>query len=96
MERLVLCLTLLALAGTLCLAAPSRLYVSPEGKDTNPGTADKPLRTLPAAQQAVRALKATATGPIEVLLKAGTYRLEAPLSFTPEDSGTAPAPITWP
>lgn len=98
MDRLccpILLLAVLSLLLALPAGAATRVYVSPQGKDTDPGTADKPLQTLAAAQQAVRRVKATAAGPVEVILKAGTYTLSAPLVFTPEDSGTAAAPITW-
>ncbi len=96
LERILLCLLLcVPLLATSALAA-SRVYVDPiKGRDTNSGAADKPLQTLPAAQAAVRKLVAAKAGPVEVILKAGTYRLGEPLVFTPEDSGTAEAPVTW-
>lgn len=64
-----------------------RLYVSPAGADTNPGTEAAPYRTIAKAQEAVRALKSGMAGDIEVLLRGGTYVLPEALTFTPQDSG---------
>lgn len=64
-----------------------RLYVSPAGADTNPGTEAAPYRTIAKAQEAVRTLKSGMTGDIEVLLRGGTYVLPEALTFTPQDSG---------
>ena len=54
-------------------------------------------RDLPAAQARARALKQEGgrAAPVEVVLDDGVYTLTAPLSFTPEDSGTKDAPITY-
>jgi hypothetical protein len=71
------------------------LYVSPRGNDRNPGTRAQPLRTLAAARDAVRLLKHQSPQPITVVLRAGTYCLPKALTFTPEDSGTRRAPITY-
>ena len=55
-----------------------------------------PIRTISAAQQAVRDLKANKhEGLIAVELADGVYRLSETLVFTPEDSGTKNAPILW-
>ena len=90
MDRLCWVLTLLCLSLALPTAEAASLYVSPQGKDSNPGSADRPLQTLAAAQQAVRRLRGTTAEPIEVVLKAGTYPLREPLVFRPRDSET-----TW-
>ena len=59
----------------LCLAcslrASTSLYVSPNGADTNPGTLEKPVRTLARAQQAAR----RAPSPATIHLRAGIYYL---------------------
>jgi hypothetical protein len=78
-------------------------YVSPSGDDSRSGRVaeatgtDGPFRTIQRAQRAVRELKAGGkmTAPVTVCLRRGTYLLDAPLVFTPEDSGTAQCPITW-
>lgn len=52
---------------------------------------------LETAQAKVRELKnqGKLTEPVEVVLPEGTYTLSEPLRFTPEDSGTETAPITY-
>lgn len=69
-------------------------HVAPGGSDRNPGTKDKPFATVEAARDAIRAQK-TRSAPITVLIHGGTYRLDRPLVFTPEDSGSPKAPITY-
>lgn len=81
------------------LAAPLTLHVAPNGKDTwsgrpaepNAAGTDGPLATLPAALAAARAARAAGQAPegVTLLLRGGTYRLEAPVVLTPEDSGAA-------
>ncbi len=70
-----------------------RYYVSPDGSDINPGTEELPFATIDAARQAVQ--KTYKEKPIEVLIKAGTYRLTERIEFTSLDSGTKEAPITY-
>ena len=85
-------LTLLLLIGGSALAMD--FYVSPAGIDGNPGTPDKPLQTLSAAQKAAR--NAASKGlPVTVHLDGGTYYLSSTLVFTQADSGTPSAPILW-
>jgi len=78
------------------------LHVSPAGNDAWSGRRaaadgqDGPFATPVRAQQAVRELIATGLSePVEVVVHAGTYRLDAPLAFTPADSGTQRCPITY-
>jgi len=60
----------------LCLTAWGQpFYVSPKGDDANPGTADKPFKTIGRAQLAVNDVRVSAKGKIEVLLGGGTYVL---------------------
>ncbi len=73
------------------------LYVSPHGHDawsgrlpdTNATTTDGPLRTLAAAQKAVRTLKAGLAEPadIRVVLRGGLHELDEPWRFHAEDGG---------
>ncbi|HEX6971277.1 MAG TPA: right-handed parallel beta-helix repeat-containing protein, partial [Limnochordia bacterium] len=80
-------------------------YVSPEGDDRWSGTrpepapdgSDGPFRTPARALDAIRSLRAAGgpAGPVTVYLRGGTYRLDQPLRFTPADSGTAAAPISF-
>jgi len=78
--------------------------VSPDGDDTWSGRlaepalarTDGPFATLSRAQQAVRAARATRKdASIAVLVRGGTYELEAPLVFESVDSGRPGAPVTW-
>ena len=72
------------------------VYVSPSGSDTNDGTIDKPLATLPMAQSRVRTLRAQSSGSgITVYLRGGTYALSSPLIFGAQDGGSASAPVTY-
>ena len=100
-------LTLIAMASislTAAQAQPIRLYVAVDGNDAwsgrlarpNSRRTDGPFATLQRAQKAVRELKAKGmVQPIEVVVRQGTYYLVEPLVFTPEDSGSDQAPITY-
>jgi len=69
------------------------IYVSPAGQATNPGTKARPVATLEAAQKLARGQKAL--GNVTVWLRGGTYYLPETLLFTPQDSGTEKAPVTY-
>ena len=76
-----------------------RLFVAPNGDDANPGTEQRPFRTLERARDAVRELKKKGPlpkGGVAVMLKGGEYRRETDsFALTAEDSGTADAPILY-
>lgn len=95
--------TLLTMS-TSAQRTPVRLYVSPQGDDgwsgrrsaPDAGRRDGPFATLTRAQQEVRRLKQQGVDrPIEVIVAEGTYYLNEPLVFTPDDSGTAQNPIIY-
>lgn len=81
------------------------IYVSPRGNDAwsgklpapNPDKTDEPVASLAGAREAVRRLKAQVGTqmPVRVQFADGTYQLTGPVDFTPEDSGTASAPIVY-
>jgi len=74
------------------------LYVSPNGSDTNPGSAAHPFATLARARDEIRQLKANAALPKEgatVELLGGTYRLNTTVEFAGQDSGWANGPIVY-
>jgi len=62
-------------------------YVSPAGRDTNPGTLSEPLLTVTKARDLVRTVNGQMTEDIHVVLRGGTYRLSGPIVFGPQDSG---------
>jgi hypothetical protein len=73
----------------------NRLFVSPDGADSNPGTESLPLRTFPAAQRAVAQWKRTRRGAITVFFRSGTYTLSEPIVLTAAGSGEEGAPIVY-
>jgi len=78
---------------------PARVFhVAPTGSDAGAGTVEAPFATVARARDAIRALRQEGQalpGPVTVLLREGAFRLTETLQFTPEDSGTAAAPITY-
>jgi hypothetical protein len=92
----------------LALAAPvsaATLFVAPEGRDTwsgsearpNAAQSDGPLASLEGARNRVRQLQQSGplSEPVLVVIAEGTYPLLETVVFTPEDSGTATAPIIY-
>jgi parallel beta-helix repeat protein len=80
-------------------------YVARNGNDSwsgrlpapTPDRTDGPLATPRAARDAIRRWKAShdSVQPIVVWIRKGTYFLSEPLELTPEDGGTASAPVTY-
>lgn len=107
MQSRVLVSAVLTLLTVAAYAQPAALtlYVAPNGNDAwsgklaapNADRTDGPLATPVAAREALRALKAKGPlpGPVKVVLRGGLYCLRDTLVLTPEDSGTAAAPITY-
>jgi hypothetical protein len=67
------------------------IFVSTNGNDQNAGSQESPFATLRRAQQLARVCDA----PVTVSIRAGTYYLDEPLSFSPADSGAAGAQVTY-
>ncbi len=86
---------LTAFAVTDTASAGNAIYVAPYGNDTNPGTIDKPLATLKAAVETVRASKSTDNPINEVILRGGDYYRTDNVALTAADSGTAENPIVY-
>ena len=107
MSRLAMIAAAMAVVGGLALYYAQSthaqggvaFYVDPRGNDAGSGSKAEPFATIAHARDAVRALKRKQGGrlgaPVTVFLHGGTYELPEPLSFTPEDSGTDQAPVTY-
>ena len=76
-------------------AMAADLYVATTGDDNAAGTAVAPYKTIAKAKAAVRQMIPSATGPINVWVRGGTYYLDSALTFTTADGGSATAPITY-
>lgn len=63
------------------------LFIATDGNDTNPGTKEKPFRTLPAARDAVRQINKAMTEDIVVYIGGGLYNITEAIEFSPQDSG---------
>jgi len=75
--------------------AGAELYVSPDGNDGNPGTQDRPLRTLQGARDRVRNMDKDGTRDILVLFKAGDYFIDKTVRFGSEDSGSGSSRVIY-
>ncbi|MDR2139379.1 MAG: PDZ domain-containing protein [Tannerella sp.] len=63
------------------LQAQTQFYVSPSGLDSNDGSLRHPFSTIEKAQTEARKIP----GEVTIILREATYRLAAPLRFTPQD-----------
>jgi len=81
-------------------------YVATNGNDNWSGTlpapnskgTDGPFATVSRAQTAVRSILSNPKGrttPIQVMVRAGSYYVTQPLSFTTSDSGTSSLQVIW-
>ena len=83
--------------------AKADFFVSPKGDDrwsgrlADPGDGDGPFATVARAREAVRTLRKAQKEPrtVRVVLRGGTYYLDRPMEFGPEDSGTERAPVVY-
>ncbi len=71
-------------------------YVAPQGSDQAPGTQEEPFATVGRAQTAVReAIREGLKRDVTVLVRGGTYFLKEPLTFGPDDAGSAEHSVTY-
>jgi hypothetical protein len=86
----------LVMLTTIVSAAEKNLYVSPEGKDSNPGTEALPFLTITKARDHIRGLAKTAPrGNIVVFLRGGIYRVEKTIVFGEADTAVPGQTITY-
>lgn len=74
------------------------LFVAPNGKDTNQGTADAPLASLEGARDRIRQVRKNGglpRGGVTVRVCGGIYPVRQTLELTSEDSGTPDSPIVF-
>ncbi len=89
----------LAIGGHAADAAAAELFVAANGNDAWSGTlaepnadqTDGPLASLSRARDQARSQKGA--GPVTILVRGGTYRLQQPLVLEPQDSGTPERPV---
>jgi hypothetical protein len=97
MADIVAAAGLVALAGSVQLQVhavasdgvnvQASVYVSPDGDDSNSGTAGEPFATIGRAQQAVRGISKPLQGDVMVILRGGVYALDHAIVFDAADSG---------
>jgi hypothetical protein len=71
--------------------AQTSIFVSPGGKDDNPGTKEKPYATIEKAQIEARHIN----GAVNIILRGGTYYLSQPVVITSLDSRPDNAPVIF-
>ncbi len=77
----------------LCSCLHADFFVSTKGSDSNPGTRQKPFRTLERARDALR--PADRTQGATVWLHGGTYRLTKTFQLGARDSGSEGHPVVY-
>lgn len=71
------------------LSAQHTFFVSPNGKDSHPGTQKQPFKSLDKAVLEARKIQ----HPLSIYLRAGTYHLAKPIGFTAADARKQAAPL---
>jgi hypothetical protein len=88
-KHLVLCCFTVFLISTCAQAA--NFFVAPGGDDASSGTLEEPFATPETALKAARGVQDEA---VTIHLRGGTYELDKPLTFTPDDARSEAAPLT--
>src|SRR6478609_9490001 len=93
-DRLMIRSFLTLLISLCALGSAAEFHVAVDGSDANSGNIGQPYATVTRALDAVRDWKASHPAEANrIVLHGGTYRLEQSITITPEDSGTADAPL---
>jgi Right handed beta helix region len=74
-------------------APTAKIFVAPDGDDTNPGTQEKPFQTIQKAQEQIREQRRQQA--ITVFLRGGTYPIAKPIEFTTADSGPEKSAVIY-
>ena len=83
-----------ALSATLVSSAAAlEIHVSPDGSDTQPGTAAAPVKTLEAARNLARAKAGKER--VTITVEDGVYYFDKPLVLHGEDSGAPSFPVIY-
>ena len=92
-----ICLIILSLCLGLKDVSAQRIYLSPKGDDTNPGSIEKPLATLTGARDRAREFRKNnqVNQPIEIIAMEGEYFMAQPLILTLADGGEINAPLIF-
>lgn len=77
----------LAMAPAAAEASSAQFHVAGWGRDSWPGTYERPFATIERAQRAVRARTSRMASDVVVNLRGGVHRLAAPLALSTGDSG---------
>ncbi len=87
-QRLItLAISILILDGAQDVQAQT-FYVSPNGRDDNPGTESRPFQTIGKARDNVRAINRNMTHDIVVYLRGGAHHQDQAIVFDQRDSGS--------
>ncbi|GKU07809.1 unnamed protein product [Fusarium langsethiae] len=71
------------------------VYLDPKGLDSNPGSAEKPVKSIKKAQELVRDLISSTNDDITVKFSPGAWMIDEPTIFTAKDSGINGATVKW-
>ncbi len=80
------------------VTASAKLYVAPNGSDSNDGSESAPFATVQKAKETIRSMNsanALPSGGVTVYLRGGTYYIDEGMTFTKEDSGKEGSVITY-
>ncbi|GFO68191.1 peptidase [Geomonas limicola] len=93
----ILALIWFTLLPQFAAAGPADFFVAPGGDDRAPGTLERPFQTLEGARDAIREARRTGTlaGPVQVLVRGGTYHLARTFELSEVDSGSPGAPVNY-
>jgi hypothetical protein len=90
--RLFVIIAIMAFGG---ISMAKEYYVATDGNDANPGSLQKPFRSIAHAQSQVRKDTGIGQQSITVNLRGGTYYLNDAIVFSEDDSGAPDAPVTY-